>query len=71
MRLQFGNIEQIKQAKEGVKSAELGQAFDHLHLALCEKDHLSKKEDQLYNHMESLAFQGDFGLTDGYSETKP
>ena len=71
MQLEFGNIAQIKQAKEAVRSAEAGVAFDHLHLALCEKENLTKKEGRLFNHMESLVFEDDFGLTDGYSETKP
>ena len=69
--LKFGDIEQIKQAEEAVIGAKIGRAFDHLHLALCDKDKLTKKEDQLFNHMESLFLEDDFGLTDGYSETKP
>ena len=70
-KLQFGNIEQIKQAKEAVISANIGQAFDHLHLALCEKDNLSKSEEGLYDHMVGISDRDDFSCTDGYSETKP
>lgn len=71
MKLQFGNIEQIKQAKEDVKNTNMGRAFDHLHLALCDKDRMSKKEVGLYNHIVHLSDVHPFGLTDGYSETKP
>jgi hypothetical protein len=66
-KYEFGNVKQIKQAKAAVKSAEIGKAFDHLHIVLCEKETLSESEDELLNHVLSLSCDGEFGLTDGYN----
>jgi len=70
LKFEFGNIEHIRRVKEDVERKNMGRAFDHLYLALCEIENYTENENQLFNLMDNICCTDDFGLTDGYSETK-
>lgn len=53
-KLQFGNIDQIKQAKEEVRKVETEMLISQLHLAFCERDTLSKGENILYDTVSAM-----------------
>ena len=50
--LQFGNQEQIAQSKEAARQQRIAEAISKLFLALCEKESLSKGQNQLSDYLE-------------------